>query len=81
MNPTDIMHYSFSLMAIVITFCFIFTTYYIVKTLKSVARMTSNIEDTTDSIRQTLHLKILSSVPTILSSFIGAFIKGNRKSK
>jgi len=63
---------------LIITGCIVYTTYYFVQALKSIANLTDNLEDATESIKNRLQMKALKAIPGLLVSLIAQVIKKRR---
>ncbi len=63
---------------LVISICFIFITYYLVKTLKSVINLTDSLGETTQNIKEKIQMKVLTIIPALVVALIGRILKRGR---
>ena len=75
MDTKDLLNIFLIISFVLITSCIAFTTYYLIQALKSFTRLTEDIDDTTQSIKNGLQLKALAAIPAILIGLISKVIK------
>lgn len=63
---------------LIISVCFIFITYYLVKTLKSVINLTDSLGETTQNIKDKIQMKVLTVIPALVVALIGRILKRGR---
>lgn len=78
MATQDLLNPILTIGIIVITICFVFITFYLVQSLKSISNMASDISDATQSIKEKLQMKALSAIPALLVALAGKIIKRKR---
>ncbi len=62
----------------IIVSCFVYTSYYFVKALKSVSTLADNLDEITQSIKNKIQMKALAAIPALLVALIGRVIKKRR---
>lgn len=65
-------------MVAAITASLIYTSYYFVKALKSIINVLNNLEDASESIKETVKLKVLAAVPALLIALASKLIRKRR---
>lgn len=78
MATQDLLNLILALGIIVITVCFVFITFYLVQSLKSISNMASDISDATQSIKDKIQMKVLAAIPALLVALAGRVIKRKR---
>ena len=63
---------------LIISVCFIFITYYLVKALKSVINLTDSLGETTQNIKDKIQMKVLTIIPALVVALIGRILKRGR---
>ena len=63
---------------LIISVCFIFITYYLVKTLRSVINLTDSLGETTQNIKDKIQMKVLTIIPALVVALIGRILKRGR---
>lgn len=81
MDTKDILNISLTIVALIFGVCFIYITIYLVKTLQSINDTARNISDTTESIKENIQLKSLTTIPSLLMSMVGKIINRKRGEK
>ena len=78
MSTLDTLNLTLALGFIVITICFIFITFFLIQTLKSIGGAAEDISDTTRSIKEKIQMKALAAIPALLVALAGRVIKRKR---
>lgn len=60
---------------LIITFCIIFVTYFLIKALKSITDLADSLQNTTQIFREKIQMNILRLIPAVLVGLIGRFFK------
>ena len=63
---------------LIISVCFIFITYYLVKALKSVINLTDSLGETTQNIKDKIQMKVFTIIPALVVALIGRILKRGR---
>lgn len=63
---------------LIITFCIIFVTYFLIKALKSITDLADSLQNTTQIFREKIQMNILRLIPAVLVGLIGRFFKKRR---
>ncbi len=74
-NSQDILNFALIIGISIITSCVVFITIFLVQALKSMIRLSDNLEETAQGIKEKVQMKALVAIPAILVSLIGRFIK------
>jgi len=74
-NTQDILNFTLTLGIFIITSCVVIITIFLVQVLKAIIRLSDNLEETAQGIKEKVQMKALAALPAILVSLIGRFIK------
>lgn len=78
MGSQDILNVFLILGFLTITACIVFATFYFVQALKSISKLTDDLDDLTQNIKNKVQLKALSAIPALLMALAGKIIKKRR---
>ena len=81
MDTKDILNVTLTLVALIFAGCFVYITIYFVKTLQAINQTAHNISETTESIKENMQLKALTTLPSLVMNLIGRIIKRKRGEK
>lgn len=75
MNTQDVLNTLLVIGLLVISLCFVFITFFLIKALQSVIKLTDSLEETTQNIKGKLQLKFLAVVPALFVALISRLMK------
>ena len=78
MSTQDILNLVLIIFLLVITSCIILLTFYFIQALKAISALADNLEDTTQSIKDKIQMKALSTIPALLVTLASKIIKRKR---
>ncbi len=78
METKDVLNILFILGLIIITSCVVFVTYYFIQALKSITKLTDDLGETAQSLKNKVQLKALAAIPAILVSLVSRIIQKKR---
>lgn len=74
-TSSDVLNFLLILGFLIITICIVLATFFLVKALKSIARLTDNLENTSENFKNSLQIKALSSIPAIILALISRLLR------
>lgn len=78
MSTQDVLNIFLILALFIITSCVVYVSYYFVQVLKSMMNITENVDQATESIKNTLQMKALAAIPALLVALVGKVMKKGR---
>lgn len=78
MNTQDILNIFLMIGVVVITSCVVYVTFYLLKTLKSITRLSDNLDDTAQSVKDKFSMKVLTAAPALLMSLVRSVLQKKR---
>lgn len=71
----DVLNIFIILILIVITSCVVLVTFYAIQALKSASRLTDNLDETAQSLKNKVQLKALVAIPALLVALVSKLRK------
>lgn len=78
MITSDLMNIFLIVGFIVITFCIVAITYFVIQALRAFTKLAEDINDTTQNIKNKLKFKALAALPAVLIGLVANAIKKRR---
>lgn len=75
MNFQEILNVLLVIGLLIISFCFVAMTYFVVKALQSVIKLTDSLDETTQNIKGKLQMRFLAVLPALFIALMGKLIK------
>lgn len=75
MSTQDVLNIFLILGLFIITSCVVYVSYYFVQVLKSMMNITENMDQATESIKNTLQMKAFTAIPALLVALVGKVMK------
>jgi len=72
----DFLNIVLAIGVIILVSCIIFSSYYFVQALKSITNLADNLEETTQSLKNRVQLKVLTAIPALLIALANKIRKG-----
>lgn len=76
--PSDALNFLLILGFLIITVCIVLVTFFLVKALKSIARLADALGNASENFRNSLQIKALSSIPAIILALISKLLRRRR---
>lgn len=71
----DILNILLGIGVLAIAVCIIFTTYFLVRALKSVTNLTNSLESATQDIKSKLQMRALLTIPALLIGLVNKIFR------
>jgi len=78
MNFQEVLNILLVVGLLIIAFCFVAVTYFAVRALQSVIKLTETLDETTQNIKGKLQMRFLAVIPALLIALVSKFIKRGR---
>ena len=78
MSTQDTLNIFLIIASFIIVSCFVYISYYFVRALKSFSALADSLEETTQSIKNKIQMKVLAAIPALLVALIGRVITKRR---
>ncbi len=78
METKDLLNIFLILIALAITICIVFITYFLIRVLKAINNLANNLEEATrdiNGLKNSLQVKALAAIPAILATVLAKFLK------
>ena len=77
-NTQDILNIFLIIGLFVFISCMVFTTYFLILTLKAITKLADDLKETTEGIKGKLGLKMLAAIPSVILALVSRIIKKRR---
>lgn len=74
-NTQDILNILLGIGVLIVAVCIIFTTYFLVRALKSITNLTDSLESTAQDIKSKLQMRVLLTIPALLIGLVNKIFR------